>query len=167
MRMIGYYYMADEKILNRIRNSEFSIDDLMYSDSYYIDRSKCIDVDKSWHAIHFTLTGKAYDVCNSNPLSKVVLGGNFVNNKNIYSPVLYITPEEVKTTYKSMEKIDESYFRMKFNMKNMIKNKVYPVMKELEKESFFKYVWGGFQLIKAFFRVASKNNYYILFHVNL
>ena len=54
MGMIQYYLRADDAKVKEIQEG----DSVFHSSS---DDDKMLDIDKAWHAIHFTLTGEVWD----------------------------------------------------------------------------------------------------------
>lgn len=157
MGMIGYYYKTDEDTLQKIQ--EGSVGSIVFSEER---EQNLLDMDKTWHAIHFILTGCAYDVDEEIVLSSLVLGGTPVGEDMGYGPVRLITKEEVVQLVEALKEWDEKAFRENFNVEDMIANKIYPVMDNEDEEDFFTYVWGYFVELKEFFLEAAEEGLNIL-----
>ena len=67
MSMIGYYLRADEDTVSRVRDGEAN--DLLFGDEA---GEKLISIDKTWHAIHYILTGCVWDIPDGNISGQLV-----------------------------------------------------------------------------------------------
>ena len=167
MSMIGNYYMTDTETVEKIRKGELSAEDFIYNENDEIDEEKSLDIDKAWHAIHFTLTGEIDEGDDDSILSKTVLGGNCVNDEDIgYGPAMEITSDEVREINAALSSIPQEDFRAKFNVKEMIENDIYPVTDDEDEDEFFEYVWIHFEALKEFYSKASENGCCLLFYIN-
>ena len=167
MSMIGNYYMTDEDTIKKIREGELSVEDLIYDENDDIEEEKALDIDKAWHAIHFTLTGEMDEGDEDNVLVKLTFGGSPVNDEDIgYGPALEITTDEVKEINLIVKDISQEDFRSKFSVSEMLENDIYPVIEDENEDEFFEYVWANFEALKNFLAKASKNDSCLLFYIN-
>jgi hypothetical protein len=92
-----------------------------------IDESaKPLDIDKSWHGIHFLLTGKSEG--GERPLSLALLGGREVPDRNgvmDYGPAMKLTPEEVQEVARALQQVSADEFIGRYSAPAMQKNKIY------------------------------------------
>lgn len=161
MGMIGYYFRADEDLVNQIKRGED--ESVFYNEDY---ENNILDVDKAWHAIHFVLTGESWEAPADELLANVVMGGQPINDTDMgYGPARLLEREVVKKLAKALEDWDESAFREKFHVTDMIENRVYPVMDNENEEEFFQYVWFYFMELKKFFKEAADRNEYIISYI--
>ena len=166
MSMIGNYYMTDRETVEKIQAGELAVEDLIYGEDDNVDEECLLDIDKTWYAIHFTLTGEI-DEADESILTKVVFSANPINDEDVgYGPVSLIGEEEVKEIDKELKNISQADFRSKFNLKDMIENEIYPVMEGEDESEFFEYVWVHFEALKNFFSKAASQNKCILFYIN-
>lgn len=167
MGMIGNYYMTDEETIKKIRQGEILVEDLIYNEEDNVDEEVTLDIDKAWHAIHFTLTGEIDEGNKDNILLKVVLGGKPVNDEDVgYSPAMLITADEVKEINNEIKGISEEDFHSKFNVKDMAKNKIYTIIEDEDEDGMFEYVWGHFESLKDFYSKAAEMGKCLLFYIN-
>lgn len=167
MSMIGNYLMTDGENIRKLQSGELSASDFLYGAGWQADRAQQLDIDKAWHAIHFTLTGELYDCDPADPFSKVVLGGKLVNDEDIgYGPATFFTPDEVRTAYRAIAPLNETDFRARFDLAAMKENDIYPVMDDEDEEPFFGYIWHYFQAVQKFYKQAGECGAYILFYIN-
>ena len=167
MSMIGNYYMADEETIKKIRQGELAVEDLIYDENDDVDEEKALDIDKAWHAIHFTLTGELNEGDGDDILTKLMFGGTPVNDEDVgYGPALEITTEEVKEINSAIKNISQEEFRAKFSVSEMLENDIYPVIDEENEDEFFEYVWANFEELKRFLGKASQSGSCLLFYIN-
>lgn len=98
MSMTGTFRAISAKQLKAIVADPDSLDEFLE-----VDDDKQLDVDKSWHGIHFLLTGSAWE--GKPPLSLAVLGGTEIGDDNGYGPTRYLTANEVKTVAAALKDI--------------------------------------------------------------
>ncbi len=167
MSMIGNYFMLDEETVNKIKNKEISVESLIYDENDNVDEEITLDIDKTWHAIHFMLTGDAGVSNDQDLLLKTVIGGEPISDEEVgYSPALLITKEEVNKINDHIQNISEHDFRNMFNFKDLIENEIYPVMNNEDEGIFFQYVWSYFERLKDFYNRAAKAEKCLLFYIN-
>lgn len=152
MSMIGYYLRADEDTVSRVRDGEAN--DLLFGDEA---GEKLISIDKTWHAIHYILTGCVWDIPDDNISGQLVLGGEPVNDEDMgYGPARLIPAETVKSLNDALAVWDESRFRENFHIQDMTDNEIYPVMAGEDEADFFEYVWEYFDELKKFVKEAAE-----------
>jgi hypothetical protein len=114
--------------------------------------------DKAWEAIHRCLAGGTFDYRVRTPLHRCVLSG-----KNLYKKpsqawyIGYTAPEEVKETAEALGPITERWMRERYWA---IDPEAYGM--ELS-EADFKYTWGWFRPLRAFFKRAAKDGRAVVF----
>lgn len=166
MSMIGNYYMTDAETIRGLQSGELSTSGLLYGNEPK-DAAQRLDIDKTWHAIHFALTGQLYECGAGNPFSKVVLGGAPVNDEDVgYGPATFFTPQEIQAAHTAIGNVTESDFRARFDVKAMQRNDIYPVTEDEDADMFFDYVWYYFQRLQRFYQRAAETGQYILFYIN-
>lgn len=163
--MIGNYYMTDGETVEKIQREEISLVDLIYDENNNTNEESSLDIDKAWHAIHFTLTDGMEE--RKDILSNVVFGGRPINNEDIgYGPAILLTVEEVQEVHQEIKDISQNDFRDKFSMQKMVENDVYPLMDDENEEGFFSYVWSYFEEVKTFFAKAAAKDNCVLFYIS-
>lgn len=158
MGMTGNYFRADEFTIQRIKRG--SICDIIYKEEW---EDNILNIDKAWHAIHFTLTGCAYEGEEENILSQLVLGGTPVNGEDLgYGPARLLDRDTVRQMAEALEEWDEALFRKSFNMEEMRENDVYPMINGEDEGVFYTYVWENFAGLKEFFKKAAEEGQSII-----
>ena len=176
MGMIGNYLMVREEIIEEIKSGRLLASDFLYSDDYSIGTSEhSLNIDKSWYAIHFALTGEILEelefglpeIKNNNPLSKIVVNCQQLCDEDVgYGPPMYLSVAEVKDVNIALQSISKEDFRSKFDFSEMIKNAIYPIIDGEDMYVFFEYCLEYFVRVKEFYAKASKENMCIIFYIN-
>lgn len=167
MGMIGHYYMTDKETVQKVQQGEISLWDLIYDENDDVDEEFLLDIDKSWHAIHFVLTGEIGG--GEGILEKVVLRGtpNLVSDEDMgYGPATLTTAEEVQEIHQAIKDIAQADFRSKFSIKEMAENDIYPIIADENEEDFFSYVWSYFAELQTFFAKAADQGHCVLFYIS-
>lgn len=157
MGMIGYFFRADDELLEKIKNGSTGI--VFQKDM----EEQLLDIDKSWHAIHFIVTGHKYGCEEGDVLGSLIFGDTPVNEEDLgYGPAMVVGKDKVAQIAKALEPWDKDTFHAKFHIEDLLKNDIYPVMEKDEDERFFTYIWENFVCLKEFYQQAAKDGQYIL-----
>ena len=159
MGMIGYFYRADAAEVERLRADTAPL----WEDAA---DGKLLDVDKSWHVIHYVLTGSAWETCPDDPLSQLVLGGEALREEDLgYGPARVLDAVTVRQIADALKSWDQPHFRASFDMKSMLEDNIYPLMDDEDEETLFDYTWHYFELLKTFLHNAAERGDCILSYV--
>ena len=125
MSMIGNYRRVSESELSTICAKADSISDFLYSEVNKRSESAHLDIDKSWHAIHFLLNDSQWE--GTYPLVCVVMGGECIGEEDVgYGPARYLTSQQVKEVANAMDQITERQLLDKFDAELMNREEIYP-----------------------------------------
>jgi hypothetical protein len=95
MSMTGRYVRVNPGVVTGILEEPTSLLDVLYPDPEpgdYVQRY--LDIDKTWHIIHFLLNGDPWECTGA--LGGAILGGADVSPEDLgYGPARYLTPVEV------------------------------------------------------------------------
>jgi hypothetical protein len=163
MSMIGYYRrLTSEELSQLIAGS--SVSEFLYPDSdKEPDTSRELDIDKTWHAIHFLLNDSAWE--GEDPLAWVVLGGELLGTEDVgYGPARYLLPEQVKSVAAALDEIPEWELRAKFDAERMNEEEIYPQSWAGESADM-DYIGEHYQYLVRFFREAANANDALLMYV--
>ncbi|KNY25514.1 YfbM family protein [Pseudobacteroides cellulosolvens] len=160
MSMIGNYLLVDEGLIHGIISGKIGISEILYNTEHSDD--EYLDIDKSWHAIHYILCGQCWD--GELPYFNAVLGGTIINDEDIgYGPARYLTPSEIKEVHEAIKNITEDEFKNKFDCKELVANDIYP---QFSSNDDVDYVWSYFTMVQNIFEKASQNGKYMLLYIN-
>lgn len=160
MSMIGNYLIVTKNELESLYADPSSISDFLYQEK----ESDVIDIDKAWHAIHFTLNGSEW--AGIDPFFNVVLGGEPIGEENVgYGPARGLFPEQVSKTSEALEAIDESEFRSRFNTAGLSKNDIYPQIWDEGSEAL-DYIASYYLGVKETFKKATNEGKALIIFLN-
>jgi hypothetical protein len=162
MSMIGNYLIVSKQDLDSLYADPDSISDFLYEEK----SEEIIDIDKAWHAIHFTLNGSEWE--GQLPLFYTVLGGAPIGEEDIgYGPARGLYHQEVCETSEALQEIDEKRFREMFNLKALSENNIYPeIWNEGEEELLKTYIIPNYLEIRDTFHKACKENKCLILFLN-
>ncbi len=96
-------------------------EDLVFMD----DEGKDTDLDKSWHGIHYLLTGSDWE--GDPPLNFLVCGGTVVGDIEVgYGPARVVRSSEVEKIFSALNELETETLRARFNPEEMSKLEIYP-----------------------------------------
>lgn len=116
---------------------------------------------KMWHALHFLLTGTAWD--NNGPLGQALLGGEDIGPNMGYGPARLLLPDEVSSTAAALAKISTEEFRSRFAPSTMEAADIYPsVIWVREQDTVLDELTPLFEELAAFYSDAARRGDSIL-----
>lgn len=125
MSMIGNFFAIEEAKAKELMRNPDTIEDFIYSEESPIDDSDdFLDIDKSWHGIHFILTGDIWE--GAPPARDVILGGEAVGKDVGYGPARFLSIEDVKNVHSYLLKIESNFIKENYNSEELGKNEIYP-----------------------------------------
>lgn len=134
------------------------IEDLMDPAEYGSEeQGSSVDLDKSWHAIHYLLTGTADE--GTPPLSYLLYGGEDVGDIDLgYGPARVLRPPEVQSFDTALSNISSEEMRRRFNPKAMMAADIYPTIwdRSPAEDDTLGYVLEGYTALKTFIHNASE-----------
>lgn len=126
-----------------------------------------IDLDKSWHAIHFLLTGSDWD--GDFPRGFLVSCGEPVGDVDVgYGPARSFTPDQVKEISAYLGQLDHSQLREKFTPEKMEEMAIYPSIwtRDEDPDGIFEYLEDGFDRMEKFIRETAEGDFALLIYIN-
>ncbi|MCB0976124.1 MAG: YfbM family protein [Acidimicrobiales bacterium] len=121
------------------------------------------DLDKAWHAVHFTLTGTAWGT--ETAVGKAVLGGEEFAEDMGYGPPRWLSPAEVAETATALEGLSVDQFTGMLDFESMAVNDIYPNIwgGDSEADDLVDFVVTGFrQLRDRFIQVAAAGDGFVI-----
>lgn len=120
-----------------------------------------LSLHKSWHCLHYILTGKSWEPVDST-LGKAILGGEELPDQQGvmgYGPVRFLTVEEVREIAEALEAFPIDERLAAFDPEEAHKAKVYVPGHEAEE------LKGYFDMLRDFYGEATKKKYGMLLWV--
>lgn len=89
------------------------------------DEGSGVSLEKSWHGLHFTLTGSAEG--GDPPLNFLLIGGTPVGDEDVgYGPARILDPDEVVALNGALAAISDEEFARRFDLGELAEADVYP-----------------------------------------
>ena len=162
--MIGNYRRVAESELSRICADPNSISDFLYAESNDDTERRDLDIDKSWHAIHFLLNDSPWE--GKYPFVCVVMGGECIGDQDVgCGPARYLTVQQVKDVANSIGKISSSELLEKFDASRMNDEDIYPHEWSDSSEER-DYISQNYSALVCFFKNAADANDAMIVYLN-
>lgn len=163
MACLGVLFSLDEKTVAKLKTIESDEERLDYLQEDIEENimsnepERFAEFDKSWDALHRSLTDGKFEWANGSfPLNHVILGGEVIYQEDNYIMSLK-TPEQVEKIAEAVMTISEEDLRKGYNK---IDRDDYGF--DLTDEDF-EYTWTWFQNSLEFWKKASSEKRYVLF----
>lgn len=121
-----------------------------------------LDIDKSWHIIHFLRTGRLWG--GEGPLACAVLGGRVLEGTDTgYGPFRYLMPQEVRQVSEALATVPfiDLWSRLKLEETEQI----YPGSWGAEGDIERTYVSRNYEAMCSFYEAASKSGNAVLLYI--
>lgn len=160
--MIGHLISISEKQLQQFIEKPNLIE--AYIHTVQNQSNRYLDLDKSWHAIHFMLNGNDYE--GQGALASVFFGGEELKVDMGYGPVRYLTIGEVKQVSDKLSLISDDAFCRKYEPVAMDDASIYPNIWEQDGEDGLQYILPYYQDLKVFYREAALRDEAVLIYLS-
>jgi Domain of unknown function (DUF1877) len=113
-----------------------------------------IDLDKSWHGVHYLLTGQSQG--GPEPQSLAVFGGEEFGPEIGYGPARFLTADQVQEMADALARLPAEVLAKRFNPEDMAAKEIYPdVIWLRDGPRALDYALEGYQRLQAFYRDAA------------
>lgn len=120
-----------------------------------------ISLEKSWHGLHFVLTGTAWD--GSPPLDFLAKGGVPVGDEDVgYGPARILEPAGVAALNAALSAVSEADFDRNFDPVELTKAEIYPQIWDEPVEDLKQEYVGYLEVMKAQVRRAAETGQALL-----
>lgn len=112
-------------------------------------------LDKSWHGIHYILTGTAWE--GEHPRNFLVSGGTVVGDIDVgYGPARVLTAAETRDARDALSACTNEDLRARFDPQDMIAKEIYPDIwaRKPEEDDTLGYIMEYVQTLRAFLNQA-------------
>jgi hypothetical protein len=159
MVLIGRRLSTDE--LRAVLDDPETVGTLLYGDLDDEDAEMPgpeLDLDKSWHGLHYLLTGTGWDL-GDGAAGAAVLGGDEIGEDGGYGPARLVRPEAVQAVADALDAVDVERLRARFDPDAMAAAEIYPHGWEAGGDS---YLVSYFAQLRGFYRNAAAGGQAIL-----
>lgn len=163
MSMIGNLVALSLERLRSLIDKPDSVEDFLYPENGDAEPNNHLDLDKAWHAIHFTLNGAAWE--GEEPLVLTILGGEEVGEDLGYGPARYLLPDQVGVVAQALSSITPDDFAAKFDSSALAAAEIYPGIWDKGAEAL-EYVLSFYKDLRSFYIAAAERKESLLFYLN-
>ena len=164
MSMIGNFLAISPDQLAAFKADPDSVIPFLYPDDEDAELGAHLDIDKAWHAIHYTLNGSAWE--GEEPLFLVVLGGEEIGEDAGYGPARYLTPDEVRQVAAALSTVGADQFSERFSPAQLDAAEIYPQIWERDGAEGLEYVLFYYNQLVSFYGDAAKRGDAVLAYLN-
>lgn len=165
MSMIGNYLRIDQAALQDLLANPARLTAVIYPDDETEEwTARHLDIDKSWHIIHFLLTGEEWE--GEPPLVNAVLGGVTVSDEDVgYGPARYLSPPEVQELSAALRTFSTEDLLARWNQAAIDAAAIYPEGWANSPEDR-EYIGSYFEQLRSFFAKAAEERQVVLVWLN-
>lgn len=161
MGMVGYFTAINSSTLHELRVDPDQVAELLFPNDGDDEPENTIDVDKSWHGLHFILSELAKD--GTPELESAILGGEPLGEDFGYGPARVLTPPEVQVISAALSSITGEAFAAKFDPARMEAEEIYPQIWERDGSEALDFLQHFFpSLVNFYAEAAQKGNAVVL-----
>jgi hypothetical protein len=164
MSMIGNFLAINPEQLASLIDAPDQIDSLLYPEEDDAELPNHLDIDKTWHAIHFTLNGKAWE--GEEPLFLAIMGGKEIGEDIGYGPARYLTLDQVKSVATALTRIPPETFSKQFNQAALDAAEIYPEIWVRDGDDGLAYVLEYYTQLQSFYQAAAERGDAALLYIN-
>jgi hypothetical protein len=160
MVLIGRRLSADE--LAAVRADPTAVDALLYGD--LDDEAKMpkpeLDLDKSWHGIHYLLTGTDSGRSVKAP-TQAILGGTETGQDGGYGPPRLLDRDTVRAVATALDALDVKVLRARFDPDAMTAAEIYPDIWSNSTDEL-DHLMSHYTELRRFYHAAAANGQAVL-----
>lgn len=155
MSMNAYLAAVDAGTLAEFRRDPEVIAD--YLEELEESGRNALRLRKMWQALHFMLTGSAWDI--DSPLGQSMLGGEDIGPDMVYGPARFLMPSDVQEIANALSKISVAEFKTRFAPEQMEAEDIYPSdIWVREKDTVVEELASLFEQLGSFYQAAASRN---------
>jgi len=165
MSMIGNLLKVSSSQIEQMLGEPEMATSLVYpQDGSYPEAPAALDLDKSWHLIHFLLTGTAWG--GDGPLAAAILGGEALEATDAgYGPFRYLLPGDVKAVSAALDEVEADRLWANFDADEVTAADIYASPWDGGEEEQ-QYVAQNFNDLKRFYREAAAADSGLLLYIS-
>ncbi len=162
--MIGNLVAVPPKQLDAFIADPDLVAPFLYPEDGDAEPANHLDIDKAWHAIHYTLNGKTWE--GEEPLFLTILGGEEIGEDVGYGPARYLIPAQVQAVASALSAVDADQFSKRFDPAAMDSAEIYPQIWQRDGAEGLEYVTHHYAHLSSFYRAAAERGDAVLIYLN-
>ena len=160
--MIGNLRRVSDEQLAELFASPGRIEEFLYESDEDQDEE---DIEKSWHAIHYLLTGSAWG--GDPPLNFLASGGKDIGDVDVgYGPARGFPSAEVAELAAALDPITADDLRSRLDRGAMANAQIYPDIWDESEDELVDYIVPYFEATKSFVQGAAATSSALVVYLN-
>lgn len=164
MAIIGKLLAITQDQLESLIANPDSIFYFLYPQDNHGIRDDVLDLGKSWHGIHFLLTGS--DWHGDAPWSWTIMGGTSIGSDVGYGPARYLLPDQVQQVAEALTNQSRGDLAKEYVPKTMDKLGIYPGLWERDGKIALDYLLRNYDHVVRYYQNAVEKKQAMLFYRN-
>jgi len=119
-----------------------------------LDAGGYTSLEKSWHGLHFTLTGEEWG--EDGPRAFLLAGGEPVGDDLGYGPGRLLEPEEVAQVANALAAITDAEFAQRFDVQQLADREIYPQIWDEDPAALLDEYRSYFHQMRTFMHEAAR-----------
>ncbi|MCW7537951.1 YfbM family protein [Aquabacterium sp. A7-Y] len=162
--MIGCFAAVSEAKLTELRADPDAVADFLFTEAEDGGPAEALDIDKTWHGLHFLLTGESYG--GEGPLAWAIMGGEPIGEDVGYGPARYLEPQQVREVAAALAPITVQALNARYDPAAFEKADIYPTgIWRSEGQGAFDYLAEWYEDLVAFYARAAERGDAVLLYV--
>jgi hypothetical protein len=120
------------------------------------EESNELDLEKSWHGLHYLLTGSAWE--GAEPLCYLASGGEEIGEDLGYGPARALSPAQVAAWSNALSAITTTELQRRFDPQAFDQAQIYPLVWD-EGDEAFEWLNENFEALRDFLAQAKSANH--------
>jgi hypothetical protein len=168
--MIGNIRVATDAEIDTLLAAPNLVGEFLYGEDGELEPGDdaLLDLDKTWHGIHFLLTGEAWS--GAPPLDFIVSGGREVGDEEDvgYGPARAFSSAQVAQVAAALDPITPETLRERFDGERMMRAEIYPEIwdRDPADDDTLGYLVEYFELLKPFIADAARRGLGMFVYIN-
>jgi len=165
MSMIGNFRALPDEELQTLFANPARVEQLFYESLLGGSNGNGneLDVDKSWHGLHFLLTGSAWD--GTFPHNFIASGGEEVGDDLGYGPARGLTSSEVQQVDSALQALPPAELVQRFDADRMTELEIYPFGWTHDPDGEREYLLEYYTDLRAFVRRTAERGSALLVYL--
>ena len=167
MSMIGNFLALPDEELQALFADPSRVEQLLYESLLgggSNGKGDELEIDKSWHGLHFLLTGSAWE--GSFPLNFIVAGGQDVGDDLGYGPARGLTSTEVLQVDAALAPLTPDELGQRFDAQRMTELQIYPDGWSHDPDGEREYLLDFYADLRAFVRRTAEQRHALLVYLS-
>jgi hypothetical protein len=163
--MMGNFRALSDEELQALSADPSRVEQLLYASFFggATNGHEELEIDKSWHGIHFLLTGNAWE--GSLPLGFIVSGGEEVGDDLGYGPARALRSEAVRQIDAALEPLSREELGSRFDAPRMTEQEVYPFGWSDDPDGELEYLLEYYGELREFVRRTAERGHGLLVYL--